>query len=269
LARAVHLVLSKLARTCRFCAHVSALDRARRRHFVIDSYSEAENNAAAEWAEANESLFFAHSADSTNVVDAAGTGVGQDFFTAGYNRASLWHNGDMPGNAAACIVGRQAALDPGVSSYAYKELSGCSPDALTAAQIANAKGKNIDLYAFNDGNRHTWFGVAASGRSLRIQTAIDLLTARIKEAVLSAFLGNEFIPMSDTGFAIQESAVRGVLSRFSSNGIIEPNFIVTVPSAASLSASDLAAGVLRGLKFSVVMPNDMGSVIINGTVSFA
>lgn len=236
--------------------------------FVIDTYSEAENNAAAAWAEANSNRFFAHSADSTNVVDAAGTGVGQDFETAGYNRAVVVHNGDMPGNCAACLVGRQAALDNGTSSYAYKQLSGVAADSLTATHLSNASGKNVLVYANNDGTPHTFYGKAASGRSLRIQDALDLLDARIREAILAAFLSNEYIPMSDAGFAIQEGAVRSVLANFQSQGIILSGYSVTVPKASSLSAANLTAGLLTPLKFSCVMPNDMLKVEVKGTVTF-
>jgi hypothetical protein len=236
--------------------------------FVIDSFSEAENNAAAAWAEANGNPFFAHSADTTNIADAAGTGVGNDFFGNLYDDASVWHSNDMPGNLAACIVGRQSALDPGTSGYHFKQLSGVTADALTATHIANAKGKNVNVYALNDGTAHTWFGRASSGRSLRINDAIHLLDARMREAVLAVFLSNEYVPMSDTGFAMQEAAVRGVLSNFQSQGIIEPNFTVTVPRASTLSAADKVAGLLSSIKFACVMPNDMQKTVIQGVVSF-
>jgi hypothetical protein len=241
--------------------------------FVIDSYAEAENNAAATWAEANEKLFFAHSADSTNVVDSAGTGVAQDFFSSAYNRATVVHNGDMPGNCAACVVARQLALDPGTSSSAFKNLSGVAADALRSTHISNAKGKNVLIYALDDGTPHTWFGKAASGRPIRIQQAIDLLNARIREAVLGTFLSNEFIPMSDAGFALMAAAVRGVLSSFASQGIITPagetgGFTVTVPKAATISDADKLAGKLSNLRFACTMPTDMLRVEVKGNVNF-
>jgi hypothetical protein len=237
--------------------------------FVIDSFSEAENNAAAAWAEANSKRFFAHSADSTNIVDAAGTGVGKDFFDAGYHRSVVVQSGDMPGNAAASLVARQSALDPGTSGYAFKELPGVVPDALTSSQLSNAAGKNILVYALDQGSPHTFFGKAASGRSLRIQDAIDLLDARVAEAVLSTFLSNEYIPYSDAGFAQMESAVRGVLMAFLTAGVIlSEGLIVTVPRAASATSADKIAGRLNSLKFSCVMPNDLLKITVNGVVSF-
>lgn len=240
--------------------------------FVIDSTAEAENNAAAVWAEANKNMFFAQSADSTNITDATGTGVGQDFFAALYNRSSVWHSNDMDGNLAAAIVGRQSALDPGTSAYHFKQLAGPNADALTATHIANAKGKNINLYALNNGTAHTWFGVAGSGRSLRVQNALDLLDARIAEAVLAVFLSNEYIPMSDSGFAMMESAVRGVLSgqqiQPGGIGFIEPGSItVTVPRASSLSSADKIAGLMNSIKFGCIIPNDTQKVVVQGNVS--
>jgi hypothetical protein len=241
--------------------------------FVIDSYAESENNAAAAWAEANAKIFFAQSGDSTNTVDAAGSGVAQDFFTAAYNRSVVTTNGAGMSNSGVASLARQLALDPGTSSAAYKQLSGVVPGAVRSSHITNAKGKNVLLYALNDGNAQTWFGKMASGRAIRIQQALDLLDARIREAVLTAFLSNEYIPMSDSGFAIMKAAVSGVLANFASQGIILPaggegGYTVTVPKASTISDADKVAGKLSNLKFSCTMPTDMLTVQVKGTVSF-
>lgn len=239
--------------------------------FVIDSFSEAENNAAAAWAEANGQRFYAHSADSTNVVDSAGSGVGADFFTAGYNRASVHHNGDMKGNEAACYVSQAAASNPGEFGAAYKTFSGPAADGLTAGQLSNADGKNINVYALDNGQSHTFFGKAASGRALRVQDALDVIDARIREAILSVFLSNVYVPMSDEGFAQQQAAVLGVLASFEKKnraGFIEPGSItVTVPKKSTVSASNLTAGLLTPLRFGCVIPNDMIRVVVQGVVS--
>lgn len=239
--------------------------------FVIDTFSEAENNAAAAWAEANGQRFYAHSADSTNVVDSAGTGVGNDFFTALYNRASVHHNGDMKGNQAACYVSQAAASNPGEFGAAYKTFSGPAADGLTAGQLSNADGKNINVYALDNGQSHTFFGKAASGRALRVQDALDVIDARIREAILSVFLSNAYVPMSDEGFAQQQAAVLGVLASFEKKnrtGFIEPGSItVTVPKKSAVSASNLTAGLLTPLRFGCVIPNDMVRVVVQGVVS--
>jgi hypothetical protein len=241
--------------------------------FVIDTTSEAENNAAAVWAEANKNIFLAASNDTTNIADAAGTGVGQDFFAALYNRAGVFHNGDMDGNFAAAICGRQSALDPGTSSYAYQVLSGPAADALTATHQANALGKNINFYMLNGGTSHTFPGLAASGRAFRVQEAMDLIEARVGEACLGVFLSNEYVPMSDEGFAMMRAAVLGVLNAFTRKpggiGFIEPGtIVVTVPKAASISAADKAAGRLTNLKFGCTIPNDLRKVSVQGNVAF-
>jgi hypothetical protein len=236
--------------------------------FVIDSFAESENNAAAVWAEANSKIFLAGSGDSTNIVDAAGTGVAQDFLTAAYNRSTVATNGVGMSNAHAAALGRQIAMAPGTSSAAYKALTGVDPGTLRASHIANAKGKNILLYALNGGSGETFFGKMASGRAIRIQHALDLLDARIREAVHNTFLSNEFVPMSDEGFALQEGAVRGVLSAFLADKIILPGFTVTVPKVATISDADKVAGKLSNLRFACVMPNDMLKVEVRGVVSF-
>lgn len=236
--------------------------------FVIDSFSEAENNAAAVWAEANAKIFFAQSGDSTNFVDSAGSGLAADFLAALYNRSTVAQNGDGMSDAGAAALARQLALDPGTSSAAYKTLTGVTAGALRSGHITNAKGKNVLLYALDDGQPQTWFGKMASGRAIRIQQALDLLDARVREAIKSVFLSNEFVPMSDEGFSRMKAAVRGVLSRFLTNGIILPEFTVTVPSIADVSDADKLAGKLPNLRFACTMPNDMLKVEVKGLVSF-
>lgn len=236
--------------------------------FVIDSFAEAENNAAAAWAEANGKIFFAQSGDTTNTVDAAGSGVAKDFFDAAYNRSTVAVNGAGMSDVGAAAVARQLALDPGTSSAAYKTLSGVEAGAVRSGHITNAKGKNILLYALDEGQAQTWFGKMASGRAIRVQQALDLLDARIREAVKTAFLSNEYIPMSDGGFAIMAAAVRGVLARFQQQRIIEPGYTVTVPKVANISDADKIAGKLPNLRFGCLMPNDMLRVEVQGNVSF-
>jgi hypothetical protein len=182
-------------------------------------------------------------------------------------------NGDGHSDAGAAALARQLALDPGTSSSAYKTLSGVTAGALRSGHISNAGGKNVLLYALDDGQAQTWFGKMASGRAIRIQQALDLLDARIREAVKSTFLSNEYIPMSDGGIALMKSAVRGVLSTFAANGIIIPageegGFTVTAPKASQLSDADKVAGRLSNLRFSCTMPNDMIRVVVSGVVSF-
>jgi hypothetical protein len=231
--------------------------------FVIDSASELENNAAAAWAEANKKLFFAQSNDQTDIVDAGGTGQAADFLAALYNRSAVVY----PPDAAPALVGRQLSQDPGTSSYAFKTLAGAEAVAVTSTQLANAKGKNVLLYALNNGTAHTWFGKAASGRSLRVQTAIDLIEARIQEAVLAVFLNAEFVPYSQRGFSQMEAAVRSVLSFVESQGIVSPGWTVTVPIAADQSLANKAAGLLDSLRFNAVIPGDVLKVVVRGSVT--
>lgn len=239
--------------------------------FAIDSTSETENNAAAVWAETATQIFYPQSPATENVLDAAGTGIGQDLFAAGYNNTGLWHSQDMVGNLGVAAMSRAAAFTPGTSAAHYKQPSGIVADAFTATHIANADGKNINLYAYNGDTPHTWHGVAASGRSLRIQSAIHFMEVRTKEAVLAVFLSNEFVPMSNSGFAMMENAVRGVLNAMARNGVIEPlnENSVTVPDISELSAAQLTDGVLPDLKFAVVMSDDMQKVEVSGTVALA
>jgi hypothetical protein len=238
--------------------------------FVIDSYSELEANAAATWAEANAKLFLHQSADTTDWADAAGTGVAKDFSTAAYNRSAVVPTRDMSGNAAAGLLARQLSQDPGTSSWAFKDITGADPDSFTATESTNLKGKNALPFILDSGARHTLYGKAASGRSFRITQAIDLLEARIKEAVLDVFLNNEYVPYSQEGFDQIEAAIRGVLSRFSKprTGFIDPTSIqVVMPDPATATTADKAAGLINSVRFSCTIPADALRVVVKGTVA--
>lgn len=239
--------------------------------FTIDSYSEAEINAAGAWAEANKRIFIPQSADSTNVIDAVGTGVGQDLFAAGYHRTGLLHTRDMSGNAAAGLIARQASRNPGESSFAYKDITGADPDFFTTTEIANAKGKNIMLFVNSSGVRHTYFGKAASGRSLRVTIGLDYLDARLREAVLTVFANAEYVPYSQEGASMVENAIRGVFASVErkpdGSGFIEPGWTVTPPIAAAATLSKKTAGDLSPFKYFCVIPTDALRVGISGSVS--
>ncbi len=236
--------------------------------FVIDSYSEAENNAAAAWAEANKKLFGAHSGDTTNVTASAGTGVGADFLAAGYHRSAvIGPFNDMHGNGAAGLVARQLSQDPGTSSWAYKDIVGAEPDVLTSTQLANVKGKNMLPFVLSQGARHTMFGKAASGRSFRVTQALDFIEARIEEALLAVKLNAEFVPMSDRGISMLEGAVRSVLSLVEKLGIINPGWTVTSPLAADISTADKVAGLVDSIRFGCVIPGDVLKTKVNGSAS--
>lgn len=241
--------------------------------FVIDSFSEAENNAAAAWAVANSKIFFGQSGDSTNIVDAAGTGVATDFAAAAYNRATIAQSPDGMTDAGAAAMATALGSPPGTSSLAYKELEGIVAGAIKSGQLTIAENKNILLYALDNAEPQLWFGKMASGRPIRIQQALDLLDVRMREAVKSTFKSNAFIPMSDEGFSLQVAAVRGVLSAFAAQGIILPaggpgGYTVTAPKVTTISDADKIAGVMRNLKFFCTMPTDMIRVVVNGVVSF-
>ncbi len=108
---------------------------------------------------------------------------------------------------------------------------------------------------------------------MRVQQALDLLDARLRESILTTFLSNEYVPMSDAGFALMTGAVRGVLSAFAADGIIlgageEGGFTVTAPKVVTISPADKIAGKMPNLKFFATLPNDMLRVEVLGNISF-
>lgn len=190
---------------------------------------------------------------------------------ANRNRSAVvWHatpagGADYPD---AAWMGEGFPYEPGTSTWAYKTLNGVTPDTLLASQEAALKNKNCNYYMTVGGVSITQEGKVASGEYIDIIIGTDWIEARLREAVYSALVNNRKIPYDDTGIAVIEGLVKGVLNEAASKGILQADSIaVTVPKYADIPQADKLARKLPDVKFSALYQGAIHSVTINGTIS--
>ena len=190
---------------------------------------------------------------------------------ANRNRSAVdWHatpagGADYPD---AAWMGEGFPYEPGTSTWAYKTLNGVTPDTLLASQETALKNKNCNYYTTVGGVSITQEGKVASGEYIDIIIGTDWIEARLREAVYSALVNNRKIPYDDTGIAMIEGLVKGVLNEAASKGILQADSIaVTVPKYADIPQADKLARKLPDVKFSALYQGASHSVTINGTIS--
>lgn len=190
---------------------------------------------------------------------------------ANRNRSAVvWHA--TPAGGAdyidAAWMGEGFPYEPGTSTWAYKTLNGVTPDTLLASQETALKNKNCNYYMTVGGVSITQEGKVASGEYIDIIIGTDWIEARLREAVYSALVNNRKIPYDDTGIAMIEGLVKGVLNEAASKGILQADSIaVTVPKYADIPQADKLARKLPDVKFSALYQGAIHSVTINGTIS--
>lgn len=207
-----------------------------------------------------------------NAYDASkSTDLASVLKLANRNRSAVvWHA--TPAGGAdyidAAWMGEGFPYEPGTSTWAYKTLNGVTPDTLLASQETALKGKNCNYYTTVGGVSITQEGKVASGEYIDIIIGTDWIEARLREAVYSALVNNRKIPYDDTGIAMIEGLVKGVLNEAASKGILQADSIaVTVPKYADIPQADKLARKLPDAKFSALYQGAIHSVTINGTIS--
>ena len=181
----------------------------------------------------------------------------------------IWNagaNGGASDNFADCAWwGRMLTYDPDQKSveWAYKTLTGCIVDNLTATQLTNtignlftgAGGKNISVYVETGGVDITLPGKVGAGEWIAIMTGRDWLYARVTEGILTVLSQNAKVPYSDKGIALIAGQIsiwfeKGIKTEFLLKDVATwglPGYSVRAPKRADVSAANVALHVLTGV----------------------
>lgn len=238
---------------------------------VVDQAMVANFADVASWVETAKKFAIFWITDVNAYDSTKSTDLASVLKLANRNRSAVvWHatptgGADYPD---AAWMGEGFPYEPGTSTWAYKTLNGVTPDTLLASQETALKGKNCNYYTTVGGVSITQEGKVASGEYIDIIIGTDWIEARLREAVYSALVNNRKIPYDDTGIAMIEGLVKGVLNEAASKGILQADSIaVTVPKYADIPQADKLARKLPDVKFSALYQGAIHSVTINGTIS--
>jgi hypothetical protein len=157
---------------------------------------------------------------------------------------------------------------PGSWTLNAKTLPSVTADALTPTQKSALRTKHYNVYITTAGVAHILGGETPSGEFFDVVVFRDWLRIRMAERIASIELGNEKIPMNDTGISLIGSAVEAQLQEGVTAGGINPGrYVVTLPKAADLNPNDKAARILNGITWRAELSGAIHLVNINGTLT--
>lgn len=216
-------------------------------------------------------VYIADSNDSNVINQTVGFGDALDLLhTSAFTRTMGAYHSSPAAMLGAAWFGQMLPQLPGSATYALKTLAGVPADTFSTTQRVNARAKKANFYQTIAGRNVTCDGTVASGQFLDITIGLDFIQDDMTKAVFGALAGAPKIPYTDAGVALLENEVRGSIERAINQGILaaNPPPVIVAPLVANETASNKALRILPDLKWSATMAGAVGTVLIQGTVSF-
>lgn len=238
---------------------------------VVDQAMVDDFDDVAAWVESAKKFAIFWITDANAPDGTKSTDLASVLKAANYDRSAVVYHVQPSAGADypdAAWMGEGFPYDPGSSTWAYKTLKGVTPDTLTGSQETALKNKNCNYYMIVGGVAITQEGKVASGEWIDIIIGTDWIEARLRESVYSALVNNRKLPYDDSGIAVVEGLVKGVLNQAAGAGILQADsIVVTVPRYADIPQADKIARHLPDVKFTALYQGAIHRVTINGTIS--
>lgn len=231
----------------------------------------------AAWAETNKRLFCAMSCDTELL---SGTGLGATLFGLGYLNTHLQYHENPAERIDAATAGRELAYKVGESAWAYKRLSGITPDDfLTETQVSALEDDQVNYYYTAKGSRVTRQGYS-SGDWIDTARGLHALESDMQTAVLTWLVTKPKRAYTDREVAGLAEVLRNVLDKYvrqefldggngedpTSETYIAPPQVV-VPKVATIPAATRATRVLPDVTFSARLAGAINGITISGSVA--
>jgi hypothetical protein len=237
---------------------------------AIESIVQSDVEEVASWTEPQIKLFVSAS-DDTDILDpGVTTDVASVVQGLSYDRTSiLYHSLASTQDADVAWMGRQLAQPIGSSNWAFKTLSGVSPDDLSTSQKNGAFGKNANVYTTVGGVNITQEGTVAVGELLSVIVGVDFIKVRMDEALANLLFNSENVPLTDPGITLVENIINQQLQIAIGQGILaaDPQPDIFVPKAADIPLADRLLHKLTGVTFQATLANSILFIEVRGTVS--
>jgi hypothetical protein len=191
---------------------------------------------------------------------------------------------EMLGYGGVSAMSYALAQNAGSYTLADKSLPGVLVDtdasltlnqALALNTMSTAQpgtgGKNGNYYAQLSGLNVLWPGVTPSGQYMDYTIWLDWINVQIQASVYAAKIGPPKLPYDDNGIGVIGDAVRNPLKLAATpayNAVDPTSIVVTVPTAASVSAASRANRDLPGVSFSCRYTGAIQTVEVTGIVYF-
>jgi hypothetical protein len=238
--------------------------------YMQAAYTRTEANILliAAYIQATTKLYAAVSEDS-DVKTSSTTDIASDLNAAGYDRTFILYSTDSENYPEAAWMGFCLPLTPGEETWKFKTLKGITFDALTGGEQTYIKNKKANFYNQVGGVSITQDGTVASGEYIDVMRGVDWIQARIQEEVYTVLVNSKKVPYTNNGVNTVTTAIRKVLKRAVTNGVLadDPQFTITAPLVADISVTDKGNRLLPDIKFTGTLAGAIHKINISGTVS--
>lgn len=234
---------------------------------VSTSLADVDVLAIAAVVETQSKIFATISADVDIKADA-NNNILKQLNALNYNRTFLMYTETPTDWANAAWLGRILPLQPGSATWAYKELIGVNDNSnLNSTERANIKLRKGNYFTELAGIEVTFLGTMVSGEYIDVIHGLDWLESFIQENIAQLLIAAPKIPYNNNGIGLIENSLRASLQEGVLRGIINQDFIITVPDILNVSLADKAARLLKNVNFTATLTGAIQNIIINGSVT--
>lgn len=234
----------------------------------IDVGSKAAIQAVAAVIETQKRLFVAETSDTANTDPGSTTDTCYVLKSAGYQRTFTQFQEQVGFFVGAGLMAQRFTAPPGSDTWAFKTLRGMFPSNLNTTKYNAVIAKNGGTYTTISGVNVTMEGKMSGGEYADIMRGIDWLQATMQQRIFALFLNNAKIPYTDPGIETVGNEVAAQLKIASQNphNLVTPDYVVSVPKAASVPSVDKLARILRNVKFSGTLQGAIHYANIEGVL---
>ena len=248
----------------------------------ISSFTEETDvQEAISWAEANEKLFcFEYTNIDKFPVKNASFYRSFAIFSGlpdGYAESDT-----QPSENAFAALGWMAkcfGYEPGSETWAYKELAGIVPSALSKDNKNKLVEKNVSAFLRYAGSNITTGGKTLAGEWIDVIRFRDWLKNELQVSVFNILKVNRKVPYTDSGISLIEGAMETVLKKaqdiggvsrteYSADGAEIPGFTVSVPKASGLDEATRKSRKLTSCEWTARLAGAIHIVEISGKLNF-
>ena len=247
----------------------------------ISSFTEETDvQEAISWAEANEKLFCF---EYTNIdkFPVKNTSFYRSFAIFSGLPDGYAESDTQPSENAFAALGWMAkcfGYEPGSETWAYKELAGIVPSALSKDNKNKLVEKNVSAFLRYAGSNITTGGKTLAGEWIDVIRFRDWLKNELQVSVFNILKVNRKVPYTDSGISLIEGAMETVLKKaqdiggvsrteYSADGAEIPGFTVSVPKASGLDEATRKSRKLTSCEWTARLAGANHIVEISGKLN--
>lgn len=225
------------------------------------------------WTATQKKLQFVQ--DSDPATKAANTGVSGTACLAefallnSYDRVAVVYHETNTEYVAAAWMGKELPYDPGLRTWAFKNLTGVTSTTLTTSEEGFVRtDKRANVYTTTASFAHTYAGTMAKASTYIDDVRnLDWVNSQIQTDLFNLLAAMGKVPFTDAGIQVVVSTLKASLQKAQDALVFDAGWSVNYPLAANVSAGDKAARRLTGITWNATLQGAVHSIIINGTVS--